>query len=123
MAVSTSQWAMERRNHPRVRAAIQAEIRREHSESVLRVETADVSPGGFYVEMMFTLEVGSRLDVVLWLGAEKLTARAIVVTQHPHVGNGIKFLDMRPEDQERLRSLLVTIEANGGVLPWALPTA
>jgi c-di-GMP-binding flagellar brake protein YcgR len=112
MAVNPSQWEIERRQHLRVKAAFQAELRREDNGALLRVETADISSGGFYVEMMFTLEVGCRLDVVLWLGAEKVSVRCIVVTQHPQFGNGIKFLDLKPEDQQRLRVLLETWTTN-----------
>ena len=116
MAINPSQWAIERRQYLRVKAAFQAELRRQDTGAVLRVETADISSGGFYVEMMFTLEVGCQLDVVLWLGSSKVSARAVVVTQHPHVGNGIKFLEIGQEDQQHLASLLAISATHDGTI-------
>jgi hypothetical protein len=116
MAVNPSQWVIERRQYPRVKAAFQVELRRQDNGAVLRAETADISLGGFYVEMMFTLEVGCRLDVVLWLESEKVSVSGVVVNQHLYVGNGIKFVDLRPEDLQRLTGLLALSTASDGTL-------
>jgi hypothetical protein len=107
--VSIAHHAREKRQHPRVKAAIQAELRQEASEWV-----PDISPGGFYVEMMMTLEVGCRLEVVLWLPTGRLAVHAVVVTKYPQVGNGIKFLDLKPEDRRRLEDLLLTLATDAG---------
>jgi c-di-GMP-binding flagellar brake protein YcgR len=97
---------MERREHVRVKACLPIEFRQEGSPVVIRAETSDLSLGGCYVEMMFTLEVDSKLHVVLWANDERLRCRGVVITRHPQFGNGIKFLDMSAEDRRRLQYLL-----------------
>jgi c-di-GMP-binding flagellar brake protein YcgR len=81
----------ERRRHLRVRVPAQIEIRTAGSKVPMRMETADLSLGGCYVEMALTLEIGARLDIVLWLNQEKVCAQGVVVTSHPQFGNGIQF--------------------------------
>jgi len=108
----------EKRQFPRVKAAIQGELRRD-GQSVMRIETSDIRPGGFYVEMRLTLEVGTRLDVILWLEGGKMTIPSIVVTKDPQVGNGIKFLELPEADGRRLRSVLMPLVEEGVELPPA----
>jgi len=72
----------------------------------MRLETTDVSLGGCYVEMALTLELGTKLDIVLWLGEHKVTTQGVVVTRHPQFGNGIEFLNMPYQHRERLRFFL-----------------
>jgi hypothetical protein len=69
-------------------------------------QTSDLSLGGCYVKTMATIPVGTKLGVSLWLGDDKVTISAMVVTCHPQVGNGIQFLSMLPPDRDRVRSFL-----------------
>ena len=62
--------------------------------------------------MMFTLEVGTKLKIVLWINDAKVSTGGLVVTRDLHVGNGIEFNDISHEDRERLRHFLAT-EAAG----------
>jgi hypothetical protein len=57
--------------------------------------------------MMFTFPVGTILEASLRIG-HTVHAKAIVVTRDLQVGNGLKFLDLLPEDQDALRSYLDT---------------
>jgi len=100
---------MERRTHQRIKAAIPAEIRADGSDATLRVETADISLGGCYVPMIFTLEVGRMLDIVLSVRQHKLPMRGVVVSRHPQLGNGIMFLEIEREDRIRLQNYLRTL--------------
>jgi c-di-GMP-binding flagellar brake protein YcgR len=97
---------MERREHARVKACVQVELRQEGSPAVIRTKTSDISLGGCYVEMMFTLETSSKLNIALWINGERLRCKGVVITRHPQFGNGIQFLDISVEDQQRLRNLL-----------------
>lgn len=97
---------IERREHSRVNAGVQIELRQDGSPSVIRTKTSDISVGGCYVEMMFTLEPGSKLHLVLWINGERLRCNGVVITRHPQFGNGIQFLDLSVEDRVRLRNLL-----------------
>lgn len=94
---SSTFFRQDRRKAPRVSASIQAELRVEGSTAPTRVETADISAAGMYVQMFLTLEIGSRLDIILWLGGQKHCLKGKVVTKHPQFGNGIEFLSVLPE--------------------------
>jgi hypothetical protein len=93
--------ALERRRFQRLKKAVQAELRTQDSETPIRTETADISAGGCYIEMAVTLEVGTALKIVLWLGHKKLSLDGSVVTRHPQFGNGIEFGRM-PEEARTL---------------------
>ncbi|HZQ23845.1 MAG TPA: PilZ domain-containing protein [Terriglobales bacterium] len=96
----------ERRKYPRISTPVQAQIRVKGGEVPIRVTTSDVSLGGFYVEMSITIEPGTELEVTLWLKEKKIHADAIVVTCHPHFGNGIEFTSLTEEDQSALACFL-----------------
>jgi PilZ domain len=96
----------EHRQHPRTKVTVAAELQSERDSVPLRITTADLSISGLYVEMMFTLEVGTKLTIVLWINDVKVSTGGIVVTRDLQVGNGIEFTDMAPEDRERLKHFL-----------------
>lgn len=100
----------ERRKYPRVKASIPIEFKTEGAAVASRAETADLSLSGFYVEMSFTLPVGAKLDLVLWVVDERLPVQGIVVTHHPQFGNGIKFVEMSQESQGKLAHFLKSCE-------------
>ena len=56
--------------------------------------------------MMFTLEVGTKLKIVLWLNDVQVSAGGMVVTRDLQVGNGIKFIDMATGERLRLKRFL-----------------
>ena len=96
----------ERRQHPRTNVTVEVDLQSERTATPLRVKTTDLSIGGLYVEMMFTLEVGNKLKLGLWLNDVQVSTGGIVVTQ---VGNGIKFIDMTTEDRLRLKRFLAVV--------------
>jgi c-di-GMP-binding flagellar brake protein YcgR len=95
----------EKRRHERVKVRVPVEMRTPN-ENPLRTETTDLSAGGFYVEMLFTLEVGTHLEVSLRRGDAIVTAAGEVVTCDRTVGNGIRFANILPEDKEKLECFL-----------------
>jgi c-di-GMP-binding flagellar brake protein YcgR len=101
----------ERRKYTRTRTGVQIEFKTEGAAVASRAETADLSLGGCYVEMSFTLAVGSKLDLILWVEDERLATKGIVVTHHPQFGNGMEFLEMSPRDQDKLAHFLKSCEA------------
>lgn len=96
----------ERRQFHRLKAAVQAELRVEGTEVPIRVETADISEGGCYIEMPITLTKGTNVQVVLWVGGEKLSFPARVVTSHPQFGNGLEFYGLSAECKRSLSHFL-----------------
>jgi hypothetical protein len=96
----------ERRKYPRAKIAIPIEFKPESAAVASRAETADLSLAGCYVEMSFTLPVGTKLDVMLWVEDERLPGKGIVVTHHPQFGNGIEFLEISAQDKDKLAHFL-----------------
>jgi c-di-GMP-binding flagellar brake protein YcgR len=71
----------ERRQYSRTKVAVSVELQSDKTSTPLLVKTADLSIGGLYVEMMFTLEVGTKLKLVLWINDVKLSIGGLVVTR------------------------------------------
>ncbi len=101
----------ERRKHPRLKVRVPVEMLTEASEAPIRGETADLSLGGFYIEMMFALEIGTLVDITLQVGNSTLLAVGEVVTCDRAVGNGIRFTRMLPDDCEELDRFLQAVGA------------
>jgi len=78
----------------------------------MRAQTSDLSESGFYVEMLFTLDVGTQLDITLQLGEATVPARGEVATCDRTVGNGIHFTRMLAEDREVLKRFIEIAEGN-----------
>ena len=95
----------EKRRHARVKMRVPVEMRTAN-ENPIRTDTSDLSLSGFYVEMLFTLEVGTRLDITLRLGDATIVAVGEVVTCDRTVGNGIRFTRILPDDKEELGRFL-----------------
>jgi hypothetical protein len=91
---------------------VPVELRLETISSPIRVETADLSLSGCYIEMLFTLELGTQLDMTLQLGDSTLLAVRKVVTSDRNVGNGIQFRQMLLEDRDELKRFIEAAEAD-----------
>jgi hypothetical protein len=72
----------------------------------MRVSTTDLSLNGCYIENMYTLPIGARLKIGLWIEEEKLNIGGMVKTCDPVFGNGIQFLEMSEEAHEQLKKFL-----------------
>ncbi|SRR5579862_619260 len=96
----------DRRKYPRVKTAIQVEFQAEGATSAIHAQTSDISCGGCYIEMNFTLAVGTRLEMTLWINDQKLLTGGVVATHHPYFGNGIRFVDMSVQDLNKLNRFL-----------------
>src|SRR5579862_1234202 len=95
----------ERRKYSRAKLRVPVEFRTAEAKVSSRAETTDLSLGGFYLETMFTMPVGTELEVTLHL-ENYVMAVAVVATCDPSFGNGIRFTKMLPEDAETLRLYL-----------------
>jgi hypothetical protein len=102
----------EKRNHPRLKLQVPVELRPETNDIPIRFQTADLSRSGCYIEMLFTLKVGTHLDITVQLGDSILLALGEVVTCDRNVGNGIRFTKMLPEDAEELSRFIQAAEAD-----------
>jgi hypothetical protein len=105
-ATSPAVAARDRRAHPRLEVQVQIELREIGRDVPYRLQTADLSKGGCYVQMMMTLPVGTRLKGTLWLDDVPVRVRARVVTSHPQFGNGIMFTEFEGSGKQVLERYL-----------------
>jgi len=82
----------QRRQYPRFPAQVPVDLCQEGGNSVLRMETRDLSRGGCSIPLMASLSVGSYVQITLWLNETPVGIRGRAVTRHPEFGNGIMFL-------------------------------
>lgn len=97
----------ERRRHPRITVAVKVELQLEKDATPLRTQTTNLSLGGCYVGMMFTLPVGTKARLTLWINDIPLRTDGIVATRDLERGNGIQFTHMAAQDGTRLQEFLV----------------
>jgi c-di-GMP-binding flagellar brake protein YcgR len=98
----------ERRRHPRIKAKIPLELHCS-GQPPMRTSTEEISICGCYIETMFTIDVGTKLELVFSLQSSTLILQGVVTTKYPQVGNGIEFLDVAPEARQRLADFLATL--------------
>lgn len=92
----------ERRTERRFEASLPVEVKSTQGTS-LRAEISDISLSGCYVNTLFPVAVGSIVNVMFWVGDEKLSVKGKVRTCVRGVGCGIEFLDV-PEQAKKLLS-------------------
>ena len=103
-------WTTQRQ-FPRVKVNLPVEVRRPVTPAPIRAQIADICLGGCYVEMSFTQDVSAPVEIVMWIGENKIRASGVIVSSHPSVGNGVKFTRMAPEDRERLKQYIDSIQS------------
>jgi hypothetical protein len=102
---------VEKRGHTRVKVSVPLELTPAGSETPLRMETADLSVRGCYIEMLFTLPVGTQVKANLQVGGSMILTTGKVVTRDQNVGNGIEFTNMTVEDSAKLRQFIEDVVA------------
>jgi hypothetical protein len=98
------------RQYPRFKTALTIELRPKGITTPLRTQTSDIGLGGCYVEMIFTQEVSTVVDITLWVGDSKVCATGEVVSKHPSFGNGLKFTQLSKEGRQKLGDYLATLK-------------
>jgi hypothetical protein len=101
------------RQYPRFKVALPIELRPNGAATPLRGQTSDIGLGGCYVEMMFTQEVATPVDITLWVGEAKISGMAEVVSKHPSFGNGFKFVRLTKQGEADLQHYLDTLQPSG----------
>ena len=96
----------DRRRYPRVKANVSVELRTTENANPSRVSIVEISLCGCYIETMFTMALGEKAFLTLWLNEQSIRTTAVVATRHPQVGNGFEFIDMLPEDRLRLSEFI-----------------
>jgi c-di-GMP-binding flagellar brake protein YcgR len=97
--------AEEKRNDPRFKVSVPVEMHIDGADTPMRCATSDISLGGCYIENRYTLPIGASLEMKMDIG-DTLLVFGQVVTSDPHVGNGIRFIKILPEDRDELQRYL-----------------
>jgi c-di-GMP-binding flagellar brake protein YcgR len=100
----------DRRRYPRVKAEIPVELLPSGTTTPMRNVTDEISLSGCFVPSMFTMDVGTTLEIVLSLRQERIRASAVVATKFPNIGNGIDFIDMDPAERMKLHEYIAGAE-------------
>jgi len=98
------------RQYARFKAAVPIELRPDGVTTPLRGQTADIGLGGCYVEMIFTQEVATGVDIALWIEDTKIFVKAQVVSKHPSFGNGFKFVHLTKDGASKLNNYLESLQ-------------
>ena len=101
----------EKRANPRFKLHVPVAIHLEDSEVPIRGATSDIGLGGCYIENLYTLPIGTQVELKLDIGDETLLVLARVVTRDPQVGNGIQFTKILAEDLDALAHFLNSPES------------
>jgi c-di-GMP-binding flagellar brake protein YcgR len=91
----------ERRRYPRIKAKVPVELLCPGA-APMRTSTDEISLCGCYIETMFTMEVGTKVAVVLSVKGQTIQINGVVVTKYPQVGNGIDFAELSHDANRRL---------------------
>jgi hypothetical protein len=68
----------------------------------MRTATDEISVCGCYIETMFTMDIGTNVELVLSLDGANIHAAGTIATKYPQVGNGIDFQNMNAADSQKL---------------------
>lgn len=87
---------LEQRTGKRLQSLVSAEIvSDERTKQRILAFVTNISSGGCYVRMHYPLPVETRVSIALWLDEQhKVWVDGVVVSSHPQVGAGIKFLNV-----------------------------
>lgn len=99
----------ERRKYERVRTKIPCELIVRGNKSALRIETSDLSSGGCYIETMFTIPVGTPVELKLWIDGVRVDTHAVVATCDSQVGNGLRFVIITSKDRARIQAFVYNL--------------
>jgi hypothetical protein len=82
-----------------------------NEDEVLKIQWSQRFLSGCFVEMMFTLDIGTKLKIDIWVSDVKVSTEGTVVTRLRNLGNGIQFTKLGPEDRARLKQFLTAAES------------
>jgi hypothetical protein len=111
--VSSSLWAVDRRQHPRMKCFIAVELRIDGSITPVWGNLSNASLGGCQVQTPEIVSSGVNLEVGLWVASGQIWVKGIATkgistTSNPTVR--VKFSDMQMAQRDTLRSFLQIIQ-------------
>lgn len=106
VGVAEAHPLQERRRAPRHACEIGVQLQSADSEVKLWCRCTDISEGGCYIDSRIPLDVGTRLQLTLFLEPEHLAVEAVVRTSFPSMGMGLQLNFASQEQADVLRLYL-----------------
>lgn len=99
---------LEQRKAKRVQCLVSAEIvsAKPATQHILGFVT-NLGTGGCYVSMPYALAIETKVSVALWLDEQrKIWVNGIIVSSHPQIGVGVKFLNVTGRVAEAIKGYM-----------------
>jgi uncharacterized protein (TIGR02266 family) len=108
--VKDSERTGERRKDARVAARVEVRFNaREDAAKALRAYSVNLSAGGLALRTQRSYAVGMPLRLLMDVGGEVFELDAAVAWVRPEA-IGVRFVNVRPEDRERLKHVITDIK-------------
>jgi PilZ domain-containing protein len=105
----------DRRQSPRLRCSGSVEFRAAGSDARLWGTLTDISLHGCYVEMTTTFPVDTKVDLVMKSFGVQIHTTGTVRATYPSLGMGIRFAEIEPVEQLRLKRLLASLAGHSTI--------
>ena len=117
MSVGNAKSAADKRKDKRI--SLIQEIECEGEAGTFQKRLADISYGGMFIDTLTAFAPGTIITVRFRLANsdKPVVVTAKVLYVQDKIGTGVKFLDLRPEDKEKIRELIHRLAAKKRVLP------
>jgi hypothetical protein len=99
-----------RRRFQRHKVSFPIELRDERVNIPMRINAADISGSGCYVETATPMPVSTVLRVEFWIDQDRVSSSAVVRTRDPGVGMGIEFPNLTEDCRKRLQAFLDNLD-------------
>jgi hypothetical protein len=113
--IFSSNWAQDRRRHPRIKCFVAVELCVNASEAPIWGNLSNTSLGGCQVETAAEISGGAKVEIGLWVASGKiwvkgLALNGVVTRSAPAAGVRIRFGAMDPAEKENLRQFLKYVQ-------------
>ena len=101
----------EHRREPRV--CLSSDVECELPSGRVRWRFADISAGGMFIDVYDPLPPGTLFRLRFQLDPPPIAARAQVHYVQPRIGMGVEFVELAPDDRQRIRDLVDRMFVSG----------
>jgi hypothetical protein len=113
--IFASNWAQDRRCHPRIKCFVAVELRVNDGEKPIWGNLSNTSMGGCQVETATHIDGGAKVEIGLWVASGKIWVKGValngVVTRSaPGGGVRVRFAGLEPAGKENLRQFLKYVQ-------------
>jgi PilZ domain len=107
--MASSSPSHDRRLEERVSLGGSAQLRNRETNAADWAALYDLSPNGCYLETRCPWPVATHVELTLEIAGIRVQAEAQVITSHPMVGMGLRFVEMSRLNRQRLEQVFATL--------------